>query len=123
MIVTFTPSDETQTKTFSEYIKYFLERDRAGFVSLKNYILYLLPPCEKAFEIHGFKEHELLGVIVDTQEASESNITKLRSHRLKAIDTDTKIQDEEKGTAPSKDEVADADQDDSFGKRIFEGDS
>jgi len=66
--VTFAPSNETQIRPFQEYIKYFLERERAGVISLPNHSLYLLPPCEKAFAIYKFGYNELLGVLVDNKE-------------------------------------------------------
>jgi len=67
-LVTFTPAHESQVGLFQEYIKYFLERERAGVISLPNYSLYLLPPCEKAFAIYKFGYNELLGILVDNKE-------------------------------------------------------
>jgi len=74
-LVTFTPAHESQVGLFQEYIKYFLERERAGVISLPNYSLYLLPPCEKAFAIYKFGYNELLGILVDNKEIQSGDFS------------------------------------------------
>ena len=73
-MVIFSPSSETQLGPFNEHMKYFLDRNRAGVVSLRKHALYLLPPSEKAFSFHKFRQSELLGIIVDTPSVIEGII-------------------------------------------------
>ena len=72
-LVKFVPANQTQEALFNEYLKYFLEKQRAGVVSLKKYVLYLLPPCEETFQIHPFGQNEILGVFVNGDEAMRGN--------------------------------------------------
>jgi fibrillarin-like rRNA methylase len=72
--VTFVASNETQAGLFNDYVKYFLEKGRAGVVSLKKHCLYILPPCEEAFKIRKFNEKEMLGVFVDINDADGTKI-------------------------------------------------
>jgi RNA recognition motif-containing protein len=59
-------SNETQLGEFSEYIRYFQSKHRAGFVQLKACCLYVLPPCELARSLcPQLQSHQLLGVFVD----------------------------------------------------------
>jgi hypothetical protein len=53
-----------------DYLKYFVEKQRAGVVSLKKHVLYLLPPCEENFKIHPFGNNEILGVFVNIEDVS-----------------------------------------------------
>ena len=66
--MTFVASNETQNAQFQEYIKYFLERNRAGVATLHDSVLYLLPPCATTNEIHKITDNEILGVFVSTCE-------------------------------------------------------
>ena len=64
----FVPTNGTQESLFEEYKKYFEEKQRAGVVTLKKNVLYLMPPCEEAFKIHKFGQNEMLGVFTDNGE-------------------------------------------------------
>jgi SPOC domain. len=68
--VKFVPANQTQEALFTDYLKYFLEKQRAGVVSLKKHVLYLLPPTEETFKIHPFGNNEILGVFVNIDEVS-----------------------------------------------------
>lgn len=82
-IVTFVASNETQNGQFQEYIKYFLERNRAGVATLHDSVLYLLPPCEITNGIQKITDNEILGIFVSTEEpapeVSQLEITKQKS--------------------------------------------
>jgi SPOC domain len=67
-IVLFSPSNETFLNLFTEYLKYFNDKQRAGVIQLKKSTLYLVPPNEETFKIHPFKPTEFLGVFVDMNE-------------------------------------------------------
>ena len=71
-MMTFIPSDNNHGEQFSGLVKYFLERNRAGFISLDNHTLYLLPPCEKTSEFHPIGNNELLGIIFDSKDSVPS---------------------------------------------------
>lgn len=73
-MVTFIPTDNSQNELFNGLLRYFLERDRAGFISLEHHTLYLLPPCEKTSEFHQIGHNELLGLIFDTKDSGSSNL-------------------------------------------------
>ena len=64
-VVVFTPSNELMNKNFEDYINYFNEKKRAGVVTTKNYLLYLMPPCEEADKIYHIQGLQILGVLVD----------------------------------------------------------
>ena len=61
----FIPSNDTQLGVFNEYVKYFLEKQRAGVVTLKKHMLYLLPPCEATNQVYAISDNEILGVFAD----------------------------------------------------------
>jgi hypothetical protein len=67
--VRFVASNETQATLWSDYIKYFQEKNRAAVVALKKHILYLLPPCHDSLKFKKFGEKEMLGLFVDMAEA------------------------------------------------------
>jgi len=59
-------SNETQADEFLEYIRYFINKDRAGFIQLKACSLYILPPCELARSLcPQIQPKQLLGVFSD----------------------------------------------------------
>ena len=64
-VAVFTPSNETQNNIFADYITYFNEKQRAGVVNIRNYLLYLLPPGEESKKIHEVKDLQILGVFAD----------------------------------------------------------
>ena len=65
-MVTFEASNETQQDGFLEYVNYFKEKQRAGYIGIKNFILYICPPCELAKGLFNTLENnQLLGVFVD----------------------------------------------------------
>jgi len=74
-IVVFVPTNGTQASLFEEYKKYFEEKSRAGVVTLKKNVLYLMPPCEEAFKIHKFGQNEILGVFTDNGEVIKESIS------------------------------------------------
>ena len=65
-------SNSTQESSFSEYIKYFTEKQRAGYILLKAAAVYLLPPGP---ETHKFTEEvtdrQLLAVFVDPSQRAD----------------------------------------------------
>ena len=69
-LVIFIPSNDTQLGVFNEYVKYFLEKQRAGVVTLKRHILYLLPPGEATNKVYPVSENEILGVFVENSDSS-----------------------------------------------------
>ena len=65
-MVTFEASNETQQETFKEYVNYFSEKQRAGYIGIKNSILYICPPVEQIKSLYTKLENtQLLGVFVD----------------------------------------------------------
>ena len=64
-VAIFTPSNETQNNIFVDYINYFNEKQRAGVVTIRNYLLYLLPPGEESKKIFEIKDLQILGVFAD----------------------------------------------------------
>ena len=64
-VAVFTPSNETQNNIFVDYINYFNEKQRAGVVTIRNYLLYLLPPGDESKKIHEIKDLQILGVFAD----------------------------------------------------------
>lgn len=65
-VAIFTPSNETQNNIFLDYINYFNEKQRVGVVTIRNYLIYLLPPGEESKKIYPeIKELQILGVFVD----------------------------------------------------------
>jgi RNA recognition motif-containing protein len=59
-------ANETQADEFREYIRYFLLKDRAGFIQLKACSLYILPPCDLACSLFPkLESSQLLGVFSD----------------------------------------------------------
>lgn len=81
-VVVFSPSNETQKAMFDDYIQYFRSKDRAGVVPLKKMHLYLLPPCEQAFQIHKFGEDQILGVFVDENASNTAFASELSTNDL-----------------------------------------
>ena len=59
---------------FTDYLEYFLDKKRAGVVTLKKNVLYILPPCEEAFKIRKFGPNEMLGVFVDGLDVPKENV-------------------------------------------------
>ena len=52
-VVAITPVNETQCDNFNEYTNYFLEKQKAGVVTLRNGIsMYILPNCEVSRKIY-----------------------------------------------------------------------
>ena len=59
-------SNSTQESSFREYLKYFTDKQRAGYVLLKGAAVYLLPPGEEAlkFTTH-LGDTQLLAIFAD----------------------------------------------------------
>jgi RNA recognition motif-containing protein len=65
-IVTLDASNETQQEAFQEYVKYFSQKQRAGYVGIKNALLYICPPLEQIKNLYTkLEDTQLLGVFVD----------------------------------------------------------
>lgn len=59
-------SNETHAGEFLEYIRYFIGKDRAGFIQLKLNNLYILPPCDLSRSLcPQLQSNQLLGVFTD----------------------------------------------------------
>ena len=70
--VTFEASNNTQENAFQEYIRYFSEKERAGYVPMKEKVLYICPPIESVKKIHSeLQDNFLLGVFVDPTKKAE----------------------------------------------------
>lgn len=71
-IFTLDASNETQQDAFQEYVKYFTKKQRAGYVSIKNTLLYICPPVEQIKKIYAkLEDSQLLGVFVDPNKKAE----------------------------------------------------
>ena len=58
---------------FKEYINYFQDKKRAGVVTIRNIILYLVPPCEEINEYYKINDNEILGLLCDVNSKEEFN--------------------------------------------------
>ncbi len=114
-IVTFAPMKESGASVFQDYIQYFLERERAGVISLLNASLYLLPPCEKAFAIHKFGNNQLLGVIVDHKEIQAESLKRQKTNLSESHPQDNI---EKRVEYQSNDEPDIENDDDNIGKKF-----
>ena len=77
-LMTFEASNSTQESSFSEYINYFTDKQRAGYVVLKGCALYLLPPGPQAQHYTPeLQSTQLLAVFVDPTQKSEDNLQTL----------------------------------------------
>lgn len=65
-IVAISPQNITQCEIFNEYMKYFNEKERVGVIYIKkDFILYLISPCEFSKKFYRNPKKHLLGVLVD----------------------------------------------------------
>ena len=65
-LVTIDASNETQQESFQEYVKYFSLKQRAGYVGIKDALLYICPPLEQIKNLFPkLEDTQLLGVFVD----------------------------------------------------------
>jgi hypothetical protein len=77
-LMTFEASNSTQESSFSEYINYFTDKQRAGYVVLKGCALYLLPPGPQAQHYTPeLQSTQLLAVFVNPTQKSEDNLQTL----------------------------------------------
>lgn len=59
-------SNETYQDSFNEYAHYFAEKERAGYIMLKNLIVYLVPPGTQAQKMtEKLKDMQMLAVFAD----------------------------------------------------------
>ena len=64
-------SNETYQESFNEYARYFAEKERAGYIMLKNLIVYLVPPGPQADRLtERLGETQMLAVFVDPEDKS-----------------------------------------------------
>ena len=71
-LVTIEASNETQQELFDGYLKYFSVKERAGYIQMKNSVLYICPPIDAIRSIYKeVKDTQLLGVFVDPQRKAE----------------------------------------------------
>ncbi|OMJ83277.1 hypothetical protein SteCoe_15868 [Stentor coeruleus] len=71
-LVIIESSNETQQEIFDGYLKYFSEKQRAGYIAMKTSVLYVCPPIDEAKKLYpALKDSQLLGVFVDTQRKPE----------------------------------------------------
>lgn len=81
-LVTLEASNELQAEVFKEYVSYFSEKQRAGYIQMKTSVLYICPPVPEIKSLYPqLQDGQLLGVFVDPTKKAE-----------KAKDT-TKIQE------------------------------
>ncbi len=59
---------------FTEYLKYFAEKQRVGVVTLKKHVLYIVPPIDAARAQHSFKDNQLLGILANLDESTQQGI-------------------------------------------------
>lgn len=65
-------SNSTQESSFSEYLKYFTDKQRAGYVLLKAAAVYLLPPGPEALKFTAnLGEAQLLAVFADLAQKAD----------------------------------------------------
>lgn len=71
-------SNSTQESSFSEYLKYFTDKQRAGYVLLKAAAVYLLPPGPEAlkFTTH-LGDAQLLAVFADLSQKADKPLQEL----------------------------------------------
>ena len=71
-LVTLEASNETQQEAFQEYVKYFSQKQRAGYVGIKDALLYICPPLEQIKNLYSkLEDSQLLGVFVDPNKKIE----------------------------------------------------
>ena len=71
-LVTLDASNETQQESFQEYVKYFSKKERAGYVAIKNLLLYICPPVSMIKGIYEkLEDNQMLGVFVDPNKKVE----------------------------------------------------
>jgi len=66
-LVLLTPSSELYQTGFEEYIKYFQEKQRAGYAVSSQFQIYILPPCKQAEMLCKFSpmKQQLLAILVE----------------------------------------------------------
>ncbi|OMJ78423.1 hypothetical protein SteCoe_21798 [Stentor coeruleus] len=71
-MVTLDASNETQNDSFQEYVKYFSQKQRAGYVGVKSTLLYICPPLDQIKGLYSkLEDTQLLGVFVDPNKKVE----------------------------------------------------
>jgi hypothetical protein len=71
-LVTLDASNETQQESFQEYVKYFSKKERAGYVAIKNLLLYICPPVNQIRSLYSkLEDNQMLGVFVDPNKKVE----------------------------------------------------
>ena len=71
-LVTIEASNETQQDMFDGYLNYFSQKQRAGYIPMKNSVLYVCPPIEEIKAVYPeLNCTQLLGVFVDPQKKPE----------------------------------------------------
>ena len=71
-IVTLEASNETQQEAFQEYVRYFSQKQRAGYIGIKNALLYICPPLAQIKNLYSkLDDTHLLGVFVDPARKKE----------------------------------------------------
>jgi hypothetical protein len=67
-IVAFSPQNETQCDAFNEYITYFKEKQRVGFVNMRSGgMLFIMAPCDFSRKFYQNPKKHLLGIFVNQQ--------------------------------------------------------
>ena len=70
-VVVFTGASDGSKKELSDVAEYFYSKQRAGFVLLQKYALYLLPPGPESFRYApSLESHQLVGVLADNTESA-----------------------------------------------------
>ena len=71
-LVTIDASNETQQDAFQEYVKYFSQKQRAGYITIKDALLYICPPLEQIKNLYSkLEDSQLLGVFVNPNKKVE----------------------------------------------------
>lgn len=65
-VVAISPVNETQCETFNEYNNYFLDKQKAGVVNLRNNItMYVIPQCDVSRKFYLNPKKHILGLFVN----------------------------------------------------------
>lgn len=58
----FKAANNLNVNAFNEYINYFINKNRAGIIQAKSYLIYLIPPIENLPLPYPIKNDEMLAL-------------------------------------------------------------
>ena len=86
--VTMEASNETQQPQFNNYINYFTQKKRVGYIPLKNYAVYVVPPLPEALVFYkDIQPNQLLALIVDPAQRKTPEEAKAIVQQLEKMPT------------------------------------